>query len=315
MDVSLAQLRTLAELSHLKTMAAVAASLGYTHGAISQQLATLERAVGFKLTTKNGGRVSLTDAGAILAQYAEKILETVGDAEAALEGTREAAMGPVRLGTFATTAAGLLSSAIATATTRFPGLSIASVEVDVDDASAAVRRGDVDVAFGLDYSNAPIPREDGIDNVLLRTERFDLAVPPGFLAERGVALRHGERLELGRAAEWDWILPPARSHYGGALRVACRLAGFEPRVLHEVTDTAASLTMVARGLGVAPATTMMLQLVPALELEAVPLVQDIHRDVILARRRDRRRSVDALVQILHEVVEEYAAPPRLPAMQ
>jgi hypothetical protein len=52
-----------------------------------------------------------------------------------------------------------------------------------------VRRGDVDVAFGLDYSSAPIPRSGDVQLVLLRTERFGLVTAdgtdrdPGALAE------------------------------------------------------------------------------------------------------------------------------------
>lgn len=311
MDVSLTQLRTLRELRRLGTMAAVAEQLGYTHGAISQQLAGLERSVGMPLMEKAGRRVSLTDAGAILADYAETILRTVQEAQDALQSTSSEAAGPLRLGTFSTIAATLMSAAFATAAKRYPKLRISSQEVDLDDASAAVRRGEVDLAFGLDYSNAPIPREDGIDHITLTTERFGLALPIGFARERGLPVRdeatgEPEPFDLALAADWDWILPPAHSHYGRAIGVACRLAGFEPRVTHEVTDTAASLALVARGMGVAPVTGLMRELVPSLPLATLPLAQDIQRHVILARRREssHRPSIDVMVTLLTEVVDD-----------
>src|SRR5690554_939088 len=116
MDMTLAQLRTLRELERLGTMGAVATSLAYTHGAISQQLTALEKAVGFELTAKNGRRVVLTDAGSILADHAGSILDSVQDAVDALEATRTQASGSVRLGVFASTAATLLPTAISLAT-------------------------------------------------------------------------------------------------------------------------------------------------------------------------------------------------------
>ncbi len=310
MEPTLSQLRTLRELHRLGTMGAVAKSLGYTHGAISQQIAALEREVGYDLTAKNGRRVTLTDAGMVLVGYADTILRTVRDAASALEATHTQSTGPAHLGIFATTAAGLLSTAVSTAARRYPGLIIISHEVDVDDATAAVRRGDVDVAFGLDYADAPIPREEGIEHVLLRRERFELALPPARAEEVANKVAADGHLDLADTAEWGWILPPARTHYGLALRVACRRAGFEPRIVHEVTDTAASLTLAAHGLGVVPITPMMRDLVSALTLTTVQISQQITREVILARQTtsSRRASVDALVDVLSDTVRDFGRP-------
>jgi DNA-binding transcriptional LysR family regulator len=66
--------------------------------------------------------------------------------------------------------------------------------------------------------------------------------------------------------------------------MACRRAGFEPQVNHEVTDTAATLAMAAAGMGVAPVTDLMLQLRPRL-LESVALVESIQRVMVLAHRQ------------------------------
>ena len=55
-------------------MAAVAEELGYTAGAVSQQLARLEAAVGQPLLSKVGRGVRLTDAGRVLADHAIEVL-------------------------------------------------------------------------------------------------------------------------------------------------------------------------------------------------------------------------------------------------
>jgi DNA-binding transcriptional LysR family regulator len=67
-------LRALLELARRGTMAAVAEEMGYTPGAVSQQLARLQAVVGQPLLTKVGRGVRLTDAGRVLAAHAENVL-------------------------------------------------------------------------------------------------------------------------------------------------------------------------------------------------------------------------------------------------
>jgi DNA-binding transcriptional LysR family regulator len=63
-----------------------------------------------------------------------------------------------------------------------------------------------------------------------------------------------ERFSLADTRELGWILPSAGSYYGRAVLTACRRAGFEPQVLHEVTDTAATLALVEAGVRVSVVT-------------------------------------------------------------
>jgi DNA-binding transcriptional LysR family regulator len=61
MNLSLGQLATLRELARRGTMVAVADQLGYTPGAVSQQIAALQKAVNTPLVAKVGRKVVLTD--------------------------------------------------------------------------------------------------------------------------------------------------------------------------------------------------------------------------------------------------------------
>lgn len=111
----------------------------------------------------------------------------------------------------------------------------------------------------------------------------------------------GGALRLARAAELAWILPAPASYYGRAVRTACRRAGFEPRVAHEVTDTATSLAMVAAGLGVAPVTDLMLRL-RSEGVTVVPLTDALERHLVVAvdAVARRRPPVAALIRALGE---------------
>ncbi|MGJ5748994.1 LysR substrate-binding domain-containing protein [Streptomyces puniciscabiei] len=57
------------------------------------------------------------------------------------------------------------------------------------------------------------------------------------------------KVSLAGTRDLGWILPSAGSDYGRAVLTVCRRADCEPRVLHEVTDTAATLALVEAGGG------------------------------------------------------------------
>jgi DNA-binding transcriptional LysR family regulator len=120
-----------------------------------------------------------------------------------------------------------------------------------------------------------------------------------------------ERISLRDAADWGWILPSPATNYGRAVRAACRRAEFEPRVAHEVTDTAVSLSMVAQGLGVTAVTKMMLALSPASRLKTIELEEDLRRDVVLITRAgdSQRPMVRAMATVIEESVRGALTPP------
>ncbi|MFF8901188.1 LysR family transcriptional regulator [Streptomyces lydicus] len=302
MELPAVQLRTLLELTRSGTMTAAAAALGYTPGAVSQHIAALERATGAELVRRTGRRVALTDAGHTLAVHAERILAAQAEAVAALERGRGELRARLRLGVFGTAAAVLLPPALRRLGARHPGVRVESREVEVDQAYAEVWAGRVELALGLDYPDAPLVRDGAVELVRLRSERFSLAVPEGRPPWEARAGSTGAApVPLTEAAGCDWILPAAGSYYGQAIRAVCRRAGFEPRVAHEVTDTATSLAMVGAGLGVAPLTELMLRLRSA-GIVAVPLRESVVRHVVVAVGAEARRrpSVAALIDALRE---------------
>ncbi len=301
MNINLIQLVALRELSRRGTMAAVADHLGYTPGAVSQQIAALERSVGVALVTKAGRNVVLTDSGAVLARHAGRILAAEREALDALAAVRDDVAAPLLLGTFGSTAASLLPPVVAVARERYPLLDLSSREVDVDDAVAAVQRGDVDVAFGLDYPITPMPRSADVEIIVLRTEPFGLAIAPG-----AYGITEPRTIDLADAAGWDWIMQPAHTQFGRAVRSACREAGFEPSVRHEVIETSVSIALAARGLGATFVTGLMTRLNSSLPTLHLGLAADVVRRIVLVRRTgsDARPTVRAATEIVRETVTE-----------
>lgn len=275
--LNLIQLATLREFARLGTMAAVGESLDYTPGAVSQQVSALERSVGQRLVKRSGRHLFLTDAGRVLVRYADEIMATEREALAAVAAAEGQVAGPLTVGTWGSTAAGLLGPIVELLCERHPRVDLRSKEVDLDDASAAVRRGWVDIAFGLDYEDFPTGQERHVGIVELHVEPFAVAMSPATApdvrADVGANTLEGLR----------WILPPLTSRYGAAIRNGFRARGFEPTVVHEVTDTAASVLLAAAGQGATVRTPLMRRLNMGLDLVELTMRSPMTRRILLLR--------------------------------
>ncbi|MCW2742567.1 MAG: DNA-binding transcriptional regulator, LysR family [Blastococcus sp.] len=300
LNLDLVKLRTLVEIRATGSMTATATALGYTTGAVSQQMAALRRSVRADLFTQVGRRVQLTDAGCLLADHAERLLAMVRHTEQALAALPGHPQGDVVIGVFGTAATALLPRAMVRVREQHPGVRLRSVEVDVDEATSAVAAGRVDLAFGVDYPQAPIPRAAQVALLVLGTERFSIATRVGHGTHEGAS-------SLLDFIDDPWILPPEHTFYGRAFRMACRRLGFEPRVEHTVTDTASTLGLVAAGLGVAPVTELMLR-VRWDGVTAVPLTDRVERTMILAHRREPAPQPG--VQAVIDAIRDSMAPGR-----
>src|SRR5881398_2997656 len=131
------------ELRHLLALQAIAEhgsfgraarALGYTQSAISQQVATLERAVGEKLIERPGGPrpVSLTEAGRLLLRHAESIVARLDAAQADLAALRAGEAGTLRVGTFQSVGARLLPEIMRRFRKSWPEIEIMLEERDSD---------------------------------------------------------------------------------------------------------------------------------------------------------------------------------------
>lgn len=311
--LNLTQVTTLRELVRHGTLAAAAQHLGYTPGAVSQHLASLEASLGVRLVERSGRHLVLTDAGRVMAGHAEELLAAETRAVSATRSAVDAVAGPLVVGTWGSTAAALLAPLVQRMAAAAPEVVIRSREVDLDAASSEVRNGEVDVAFGLDYLDAPMPRDRRIALAPLRSERFSVAVAHGHLEGTGQALDDGKVrfVEVDTLAALPWILPPETSQYGRALRSGFRRMGFEPRVVHEVTDTAASLQLAAAGLGATVTTHLMSRWNVGLALDVLHLREPLSRRLVLLSRSDvaQRQSLRVFVEEATRLVDDLLASP------
>jgi DNA-binding transcriptional LysR family regulator len=236
-DFSPTGLRVLREVAQSGSFTAAARALGYTQSAISRQAAALEAVAGRALFERRRDGVALTPAGARLLARAVRVLDEL---DAALRDTAEpdARAGPVRLGAFASAAAGLIPGALA----LLPRELVVSVREGTTPAlTRGLRAGTLDLA------------------VLAQTPPFrppDAEAPAldvTTLAERELVLGVGARhpfarrraVEVGELAGQVWVA--SRSEGPDQLLGVWPGLAERPDVRYLVRDWWAKLQLVAAG--------------------------------------------------------------------
>jgi DNA-binding transcriptional LysR family regulator len=150
LQIEVRHLAALRAVAHEGTFGAAAASLGYTQSAISQQIQTLERAVGERLVDRPGGprRVSLTEAGEVLLRHAERVVAGMEAAWADLQALSAGDAGTLRVGTYQSVGARILPDLMRRFVAERPGVEVHLTESTSDqELLDEVERGETDLTF------------------------------------------------------------------------------------------------------------------------------------------------------------------------
>jgi DNA-binding transcriptional LysR family regulator len=241
--LDLRRLRLLSELARRGTIAEVASVIGYTPSAVSQALAQLERETGVALLERDGRRVRLTPAAHGLVATTDRVLAALDAAEAELAAEEGTVRGRVVIGAFPSAAAGLVAPALAGLAERHAELSCTIQEREPEDGIPLLRSGELDLLVSESYDDVEPAPTGGLDSHLLVSEPLLLALPEDDRAREPIALR--ERHD----AAWIGGLPGTQ--YATAIDVACRAAGFEPRIVHRADDASLLQALIAARLGIA----------------------------------------------------------------
>ncbi|MDQ0092932.1 DNA-binding transcriptional LysR family regulator [Paeniglutamicibacter psychrophenolicus] len=234
-----------------------AAELGYTVGAISQQMQALQHEAGAALFIKDGRKLVLSDAGHLLLKHALGIIAADEEADQALGDLSDGISSTVRVGVFGSSALMCVSPAIATLALEDPHIRVLLQEIDPEAAVEAVRSGLVDIALCLEYSDLPISGGQSLNQQALVTEPLLVVAHEGF-PEQGVGSSEAGFLPGELSEGHEWLLPHDRSLFGQTARrlVAEMTSGYVKT--HVVTDTALALALSSAGHGLTIATQSML---------------------------------------------------------
>lgn len=278
---------------HLRgSITAAARALSYTHSAISQQLALLEKEAGVPLLEKVGRGVRLTPAAEELAQHAGEILLILERAEADLASTDDQVRGTLRLAAFSTISRSAIPELVRTLRERHPALDVRFRQVEPEEGLLLLSSRRLDVLVVDSYPGTATPVPEGLEAEVLTDDPIHAYLPR--------ATDDGPP-DPGRVR---WVLEPSgtESHAWG--RRVCREHGFEPDIAYESDDLLFHLRMVEAGLAAAFLPDLVvresgttLTRAPSLELDQSRTISMICRSG--AQRRPAIRACrDALAEVL-----------------
>ena len=236
------RLEVLAAAVRERSLAAAARSLGITPSAASQAIAALEVQAGTPLLVRRSRGVVPTAAGERLALRAEAVLAQLEAAELELAGPHP---GHIRIAAFPTAVFGLLPAVLRRFHDELAQTSVEIIELEPDDARAALRATEVDLAV-VNHDASLAPDAHGPFRVHHIVDEPVFATLP---ADHRLASRR--RVDLTTLTHDSWVVQTPASPCQQLTMHACAAAGFAPKVTATCGDYRSILALVATGYGVA----------------------------------------------------------------
>jgi DNA-binding transcriptional LysR family regulator len=293
------RLRVLKEVAARGSFSAAAEALSYTQSAVSQQIAALERETGATLLHRGSGGIRLTDAGRALTSHADAVLARLADAEQELAAIAGLRGGRIRLASFPSAGATLVTEAVSLFTRRYPEVELSLSEREPEESVPALKRGEFDLAVVFEYSNSPAGSEllEGLDCIHLLDDPVFAVLP----AEHNLARRKSIRLEELEGESW------VGGCMGGVccsmLQDWCIEAGFQPKLTVESNDHNVQMGLVAAGVGVTLLPELALRIAhPGVAVLPVARPRPM-RHIFAAVPADAYRSpaAEAMIEVLQTV--------------
>jgi molybdate transport repressor ModE-like protein len=297
------RLKILREVAEYGSFSAAADSLHLTQSAVSQQIAALERETGTLLVDRNRGNLRLTDPGEALVSHADAVLARLDEAERDLREIAGLRSGRLRMASFPTAGATVVVGAVAAFREQHPGVELHLAEAEPESSIPQLRAGEHDLVLVYDYEGVPLPEDRDSERVLLLEERMQLAVPAGHrLARR-------KKARLAHFADEMWVIGTCTETCRDNVKLACRRAGFEPKIGFESDDYQVHQSLVAAGMGISLVPQLLLTgRHPGLAVLDIEPDPPVRRVWALTRPKETRSpAAQAMLEILREECDRFAA--------
>jgi DNA-binding transcriptional LysR family regulator len=275
---------------------AAADLLHVTPSAVSQQITRLEAEEGVQVLDRGPRGATLTRAGRILAESAERIEAELVEARKAIATLGGEVSGLVTIAAFQTAIRAVVGPAAVVIAGRYPGLELVIEEREPADSLRRLRDGDADIVLMErdEDSDATVPR--GVRDTVLLEEPWRLVLPASVAAPT----------QLDDLRDVIWVGSEPGTAAARALgRVAATL-GTRVRTRHQYYDFDVALALVAAGQGVA--------MLPALALQgdvpagvSIVTVPGLGSRRLVARHRATRREPGPAVAAVLDVLLRVAA--------
>lgn len=267
---------------------AAADVLHVTPSAVSQQIARLESEEGVQVLDRGPRGVTLTPAGRVFAESAERIEAELVEARKAIATLAGEVSGRVVIAAFRTAIRAVVGPASTVVSERHPGVELVIEEREPAVALRRLREGDADIVLleRDEDADATVPR--GVRDTVLLEEPWRLVVP--------AAVATPTQLDDLRDALWVGAEPGTAADR--ALNRVATLLGERVRTRHQYYDFDVALSLVAAGQGVAmlPALALQGEIPQGISVVTVPGLGS--RRLVARHRATRREPGPAVAAVL-----------------
>lgn len=276
---------------------AAADLLHVTPSAVSQQIARLEAEEKVQVLDRGPRGVTLTPAGRILAEAAERIESEMVEARKAIVAMSEEMTGTVSVGSFQTAIRAVVGPTFASLESRYPGVELDVQELEPAEALRLLRSGDLDVVLLERDEDADSPAPRGMREVPLLDEPWRVVVPATFPTPA----------RLDDVSDAVWLGPEPSTAAARALRRLSRTLGTTLRTRHSYYDFDVALALVAAGQGVAMLPALAVQGEMPDGVTVVPLPGLGSRRLVARHRATRHEPRPVVNAVIDEMVAAASA--------
>lgn len=270
--------------------------LGVTPSAVSQQIARIEAEEGFAVLDRGPRGVSLTPAGHVLAEAAERIEAELVEARQVIAALGDGVQGLVKIGAFQSAIRAIIAPAISLLDDRFPGVSLDIRETESVDSLRKLRTGDMDLVVLERDAEMRNPAPKGSHDVVLIDEPWRLVIPADLPPPT----------TLSDLAAMTFVAATAGSASDRALQRVAGTLGTQLNTVHSWYDFDTAIALVAAGQGgvLLPSLALHENFAPPGTVRVVPLEGLGERQIFLRHRSTRHEpgpAVRAVVEVMTEV--------------
>ncbi len=305
MNPTLRQMRALVALARTGSFTLAAEYMHVTQSALSGLIKELEQTLGIRVVDRSTRKIALTEVGRELVPLFSKIIDDLDGALQDIANQSQLKKGVVRIAAPQLMSCTLLPEVIAGYRATHPEISVRLVDCAVENVTARVLSGEVDVAIG--------PERDPsaqIDASVLFEMPFVLVFPQGH------ALAGRERVTWSDLSDHPFISLQGQFTERLLSDMHSSLRDISINPANEVTFMTTALAMVSAGLGV---TVCLPYAEPLVRLHQLQLRQlhepDLTRRFFVYRRQNRSLSpaAESFIAYLFKVVEahDWNIPPAL----
>lgn len=247
--MELRQLRTFRVVATLQSFNKAALALNYAQSTVSEQIKSLEGSLGVRLFDRKNRRVSLTQSGEMLLQYAQKMIDIEEEARSEIT-EQEESHGSLSIRIPETVSTHYLPRILKTFRERYPKVGLNFARCAFYGLQQELASGIIDLAFLLADESFLVPDT--------KTETL-LKLPLVVVARADHALTSRQSVDIQDLIDEPILLPSEDCSYRVALERMLTAENIETAVILNFNSIEAIKRCVTAGVGITLATEVAVQ--------------------------------------------------------